>query len=1276
MMKQVRRGAPALIAVILLLLAGVSFAQDPQEQGSEGFSAGREEPTGPASPSASMSTADADRDWRFVQKLKDDGMFDVAARQLAAFADKHADDPRAPGALLEAASIYRRLDQPVNALDAYQTLLDRFPTSKEAPRALLNKGELLVESHRWEEAASTYRDLLSSFPASSEADAARLGLGESMMALDRRDEAARLFRYLVGGRAAPPLAARALFDLGVLAQKAGQDSLAVVRFDSVHESYPQEVVGAFGLLRSAEILAANEAPDAARERYEAVNDHYQDPYLQARAELGLAILDEQAHDWKSAARRYRSVAERGGSPEQVQRALLGLGESELQAGRPKKAREAADAFLQKYPKAKQAEKARLLAARADAARGEEAAQDELRALTRSDDHEVAYQAFSTLAGLLEGQADEMEDAAARDGKLIEARDLWRSAATVAPDADSRAQALAEAARIAAEKMGRPALAAELYREASEAAESTAQRAELLYQQIQQEWAAGEEDEARADAERLITAFPLSPQAAQTRTRLRWIERRSRGDAQKALGELSKLALQDEGDAFTRRLEVARVLRDVAGDAAGAATLYAAAAREATGGAEAARARYELARTLLQQALDAALEDPSSGQWESLWDEAAAAFQEAESAQELPAEQAAEIRLARWKMKLAEAASSIPPLFNAELDPLLAGMGEQEALDFAAAPWPALAADLEGMRDRQGKGARRAWVLWRSAEITAAADSTQRVEWLQEGLRTSTPQALQMRLRYTLGELLLGMGRGEEAARQFRQVMESPDSGEVAVAARYAMAELQRKQRRYSAARELYQAYAAAYPATRRGQRSLLLAGDMALYGGDADGAAAIYRSLLQRYPNGVYADDAQYRLATAQMRRGRREDARKRFVHLADPATNSRYAGRSLLKLSELESEAGHDSLAVEALSRLNEIDPKLAEQEQVPLKLARLELERGRPESALRWLGRLPDDAVDAEVLALRVQALAQAGKVKKAREALGRLDDGFPDAGRFAAAARCDLADAERQAHQIEAALEDYQRVEQEPVTTELRARALYGIGMTRLQQEHWDEARASFAAAAKAAPHSDWAARALFKVANLAARAGDDEQARNAYQQLVDDFPGHPLQAKAMKGLAVSWRRLDRYDKAVEVYHRLLEEHPDFPGAEQILSDIAYCYHELGKYELSIAAYQRVLPLLGEEDQAYAQFWIADSLEKLSRLDEAAAAYLKIPYLYPKSGQLPVTAQLKAARVYQRMGDVDSAVRLYRKVIDRYGPGSQWGAEAQRRLQAIESRNDADS
>ncbi len=1256
----------ASMVVIAALWSGLSAPAALARSAAEGTSPGAEG----GSADATLRAA-ADRDWRFVQKLEDDGMFDVAARQLVAFAQDHPDDPRAPGALLEAASIHRKLDQPMSALADYEKLLKRFPQAKEAPQALLQKGELLAESHRWEEAASSYRSLLTSFPESPQADNARLGLGESMMALGKAQEAERLFRYLVGGRAAPPLAARALFDLGVLAQEAGEDSLAIRRFDRVVQSYPQEVVAAFGLLRAAEILVRLEAPQAAREHYDTVNRHFKDPYLRARADLGLAILDEEAGHWKEAAARYRAVAERGGSAQQVQRALLGLGESELQAGRPAKAREAAEAFLQKYPDAEDVERARLIMARADAAQGKKDAADALRSLTHSKDPEVAHRAFTTLARWLESRAGK---GAADPGSMqVEARDLWRDAALVAPDGDTRAEDYAQAGRLAAETMHRPALAADFYREAADAATTAALQARVLGLRLEQEWKAKEERLAVETARRLIEEHPASAEAARARRELRRRERLARAHPEDAVRRLAELAAADLEDPAIRRLKAGTILREVAGDPAAAAKLFEAAADQASDSTVIARSDFERGRALVDLALDQALTDPPDPQWKNSWEEAKRAFAAAAQAAGTTPEQAG-YRLAQLKMELSEAASSTPPLFDAELAPLLAGLGEQEAIGFHGERWRRLADEMVAAMERVHSGTDRAWVLWRAAEIAAAADSTQRIEWLREGIDEAGSGSLEMRLRYTLAQLLMGAGKSEEAAQQLRRVMESPRAGEVAIAARYSMAELQRKERRYTAAGELYSAYASAYPETRRGQRALLLAGDMALYAGDADRAAGIYRSLLERDPEGVYADDAEYRLATAQMRRGRSEDARRRFSRLADPALHSRYAGRSLLKLSELESQVGNDSLAVDALARLEQVDPGLAREEKVAQKLARLELDRGRPESALEWLDRAGEES--AELVELRVKALARAGKVDGARETFQRLNEGFPDAAERIAAARCDLADAELKTKKVEAALADYQTVEQEPVTNELKARALYGVGMCRLQTQQWDESKAAFAAAAEAAPSSNWAALGLFKVANLSSRAGDDDDARRAWQELVDRFPEHELHPKAMKGLAVSWRRLNRYDKAIEVYHALLEQHPDFPQAEEILADIAYCYHELGKFELSIAAYQRVLPLLGEEDQAYAQFWIADSLEKLSRPEEAAAAYLKIPYLYPKSGQLPVTAQLKAARVYERMGDVSAAVRLYDKVISQYGKGSQWGAEAQRRLQVIQSKTDADS
>ncbi len=75
--------------------------------------------------------------------------------------------------------------------------------------------------------------MLSSYPSHPRIDEARLGLGESLLSLSRDEEAARNFRYLLGSGAPAPIAARALFDLGIIATRVDNDSLAIVYFDSI-----------------------------------------------------------------------------------------------------------------------------------------------------------------------------------------------------------------------------------------------------------------------------------------------------------------------------------------------------------------------------------------------------------------------------------------------------------------------------------------------------------------------------------------------------------------------------------------------------------------------------------------------------------------------------------------------------------------------------------------------------------------------------------------------------------------------------------------------------------------------------------------------------------------------------------------------------------------------------------------------------------------------------------------------------------------------------------
>ncbi len=1209
----------------------------------------------PAVPAPRPDPAGADRDWKFIGKLLADGMQDIAARQLQAFAASYPDDPRAADALLQAGGAFDALGNAAGALESYDRLLERFPSSAAAPAALLRRADLLTAQQRWGEAASTYETLLSSYTASDQSDRARLGLAEALLALQQRAEAARLFRFLIGGRADPPIAARAMFGLGMLHQQAGEDSLAVAQFDAISARYPAEPAGALGLLRAAELSAAGESPAASRERYQRVLTQYTDPFVRGRAHLGLGRLDEDARKYADAAAHYREAASGGGTPEQTQEGLLGLALCDMRAGRWDDAGAAARALLQKAPPAAQAERARLVLAQVAAGDAPRAAQDSLQTLADKAGPPVAYEACSILAGLRE-----------QEGNLEGAVTAWQEAQRHAPQPADKAHALMEAARITGDLLGRRALAADLCLAAAATDAPAALQAEALLRGMDHLARKGDDRAALAVGGRLLQEHPVSSQAAEARALVRRLQRRLAKDPETAARELAALTSRTDLDPAAMALTAGALVRDRLGDPQAALERFASAARAAANPEQRAQAQVESGLAYEALAVDAALRQEMAAMRQQL---AAARAAYADAAQRTDApRQRSRAQLALLRLDLARAAlPDTPALFDSQDSPLLGGVGPLEELDLNARALGDLATRMAAALESTTERDDRAWLLWRLSELASSEPVQARIARAQAALKLAPSPTRELALRYTLGQLLLQAEDGAGAAEQLRQVLERAGSEEVAVAARYALAEVHRAAKRYAQAEELYLTYAGAYPDSQRGQRALLLAGDCALFSGDAQKAADHYQQLLERYPDGVYTDDASYRLGTTLARLGTNEAALVRFHSLAEGPAGSRYVGRSLLKIAGLEESGGRPAAARDALVRLVDVDAQLATESDAALRIAELELTLGRPREALVWVDRAAPAAAtpSGKAVALRARARAAAGDVAGARADLQRLSDGYPDAGDLLTRARLDYADALAGQGQGQDAQQQYQAAGLAAGSADLRARAAYAQGLLLAKGGKLQDALPEFREAVRRDPGGEWAAQALFKVGVISADAGDHAQAKDAFARLAEGHPDHALAPEAMRGEATALRQLGQFEQALAVYHALLERYPDYPQAQDVLVQIAYCHHEMGQYEIALGAYQKVLPLLDEEGQAFAQFWIADSLQQLGRLEESAAGFLKIPYLYASMTELAVTAQLRAGDVYERMGRADAARSLYEKVLQAQGAQSQWGSEAKKRL-----------
>lgn len=82
--------------------------------------------------------------------------------------------------------------------------------------------------------------------------------------------------------------------------------------------------------------------------------------------------------------------------------------------------------------------------------------------------------------------------------------------------------------------------------------------------------------------------------------------------------------------------------------------------------------------------------------------------------------------------------------------------------------------------------------------------------------------------------------------------------------------------------------------------------------------------------------------------------------------------------------------------------------------------------------------------------------------------------------------------------------------------------------------------------------------------------------------------------------------------------------------------------------------------------ARFYLAETLERENRLEEALEGFLRIPELHPASDRVP-DALYRAGLIEEQRGDTDAAAGHFRRVVDGY-PDSDAAVLARRRLEEI--------
>ncbi len=154
-----------------------------------------------------------------------------------------------------------------------------------------------------------------------------------------------------------------------------------------------------------------------------------------------------------------------------------------------------------------------------------------------------------------------------------------------------------------------------------------------------------------------------------------------------------------------------------------------------------------------------------------------------------------------------------------------------------------------------------------------------------------------------------------------------------------------------------------------------------------------------------------------------------------------------------------------------------------------------------------------------------------------------------------------------------------------------------------------------------------------------------------------------------LGICYEQTGNVSKAVENYIQYLNNLP--PDTKQVEERvrIALFLQKNGKIKEALNEFKRVLPLLKDEDsKAEVTFYTAECYQSLGDLNKALENFLSVTYLHPKELMWAATARFNAAKICEKLGYYDDAIKLYRKIADTY-KGQVQGEFAEKKLHELE-------
>lgn len=560
----------------------------------------------------------------------------------------------------------------------------------------------------------------------------------------------------------------------------------------------------------------------------------------------------------------------------------------------------------------------------------------------------------------------------------------------------------------------------------------------------------------------------------------------------------------------------------------------------------------------------------------------------------------------------------------------------------------------------------AWADAPDEQFATAAEHYRQADWkktcdaFQKLLAAHPDYARGAQARFFYGEALAQLNKLQEARAQFAELMRRDPDHRYARQALFRGGEAAYLLGDLKTAELDLQVFHKKYPDDELGGYVLPYLASLKLQQGNAREAGELFAIALERFRDGPLAEETCLGLARAHEQQGQLEEARRGYRKVAE--SGGALAGAALLSLGNLDNAAGDHAAALAAFEKLAASSAPAAVQAKGKLGRGYALCKLRRPEEAERILtDLLADDD-------LRVEAHYWLGLSQKERrqwsEAYQTLSAGqkFDPDHRLAAALGFHAADALFENGQFAPAAEEFDRT-----------------------LERW--------------PRSPWADECLFGKLRIAARLKENDQSIRLADELLERFPESPLRSHTRLAKAQALFALNKYTDAAASLEALFNDHAAPKLSDESRNEaralLAQCQTRAGKVQDA----RQTLVAVGDgpdasERTAQARLEIAESAYAAGKLDlaresfegllaaryspeirtrglsglawchfqasqwqEAAQAFDEALRLDP-DGPRAAEAALMRGRALEHLEQYETALAMYREVIDRFASGDRVG------------------